>query len=265
MRWWSACILLTGLGACATAPAPPPERLEADPFYAKAVSARGIAILASARVRNEALLAARDMLRGIFAHRPELAQWLARHDYRVAIMAVEKILGPAAGGLVAICAILKASGTCGGWIFVTGETTRWSAAAGYLPRWLATPDARDIPVRALMVMGVVMTVAVFATAAPSIGEQFETLINAVVVFTVLIYVYACWAVIRFTARSSLAIRLTARTVALLGAAFSILLIVTSGAMLMTITAALALATVPAWWFVKRSAIGPRAIHVIGPS
>ena len=35
-------------------------------------------------------------------------------------LAVERILGPAAAGLVAICAILKAAGTCGGWIFVTG-------------------------------------------------------------------------------------------------------------------------------------------------
>ncbi|QKG71737.1 amino acid permease [Erythrobacter mangrovi] len=173
-------------------------------------------------------------------------------------LAVEKILGPAAAGLVAICAILKASGTCGGWVFVTGETTLWSAAAGYLPRWLAVPDARGVPVRALLVMGVVMTIAVFATAAPSIGEQFETLINAVVVFTVLIYIYAAYALIRFTANSSPAIRVTAWIVAVLGAAFSALLIVSSGTMLITVTAALALATVPAWWFVKRSGVSSRA-------
>jgi arginine:agmatine antiporter len=168
-------------------------------------------------------------------------------------LAVEKILGPAAAGLVAICAILKASGTCGGWIFVTGETTLWSAAAGYLPRWLAKPDGRGVPVRALLAMGVVMSIAVFATAAPSLGEQFETLINAVVVFTLLIYVYACWAVIRFTATSSAGIRLTAWVLAILGAAFSILLIVSSGMTLVTVTAALALATVPGWWFVRRHA------------
>jgi len=167
-------------------------------------------------------------------------------------LAVERILGPAAAGLVAICAILKASGTCGGWIFVTGETTLWSAAAGYLPRWLAKADTRGVPVRALLAMGVVMTVAVFATAAPSIGEQFETLINAVVVFTVLIYIYAAYALIRFTARSSLTIRVTAWVVALLGSAFSILLIVSSGMTLITVTAILGIATVPGWWFVKRS-------------
>lgn len=173
-------------------------------------------------------------------------------------LAVENILGPAAAGLVAVCAILKASGTCGGWIFVTGETTLWSAAAGYLPRWLAVSDARGVPVRALLAMGVGMTIAIFATAAPSIGEQFETLINAVVVFTVLIYIYAAYASIRFTAASSLAIRVTAWIVAVLGSAFSALLIISSGAMLITVTAVLALATVPAWWFVKRSGVSLRA-------
>lgn len=172
-------------------------------------------------------------------------------------LAVENILGPAAAGLVAVCAILKASGTCGGWIFVTGETTLWSAAAGYLPRWLAVSDARGVPVRALLAMGVGMTIAIFATAAPSIGEQFETLINAVVVFTVLIYIYTAYALIRFTAASSLAIRVTAWIVAVLGSAFSALLIISSGAMLITVTAVLALATVPAWWFVKRSGVSLR--------
>lgn len=54
--------------------------------------ARGIPILASARVRDEALLAARDMVVSIFAHRPELAKWLAANDYRVAIIAVDEAL-----------------------------------------------------------------------------------------------------------------------------------------------------------------------------
>lgn len=92
MRRWSVLVALAGLAACATAPGPPPARLGADPFYAKAVSARGIPILASASVRDEALLAARDMLRGIFAYRPELAKWLAAHDYRVAIIGVDEAL-----------------------------------------------------------------------------------------------------------------------------------------------------------------------------
>ncbi|MEZ5682258.1 MAG: amino acid permease [Erythrobacter sp.] len=168
-------------------------------------------------------------------------------------LAVERILGPAAAGLVAICAIMKAAGTCGGWIFVTGETTLWSASAGYLPRWLAKPDARGVPVRALLVMGVVMTIAVFATAAPSLAEQFETLINAVVVFTLVAYIYAAIALVRFTANSSAVIRVTAILVAIVAAAFSILLIISSGTTLIMLTLAIAAATIPGWYFARKTA------------
>ncbi|WP_369025079.1 glycoside hydrolase [Qipengyuania sp. RANM35] len=61
-------------------------------FYAKEVTARGIPIRSSAKVRDEALLAARDMVGSMFSHRPELAKWLARNDYRVAIIAVDEAL-----------------------------------------------------------------------------------------------------------------------------------------------------------------------------
>lgn len=84
--------MLCALASCTTVPVAPPSRLGVDEFYAKAVSARGIPILASAKVRDEALVAARDMSVAIFAHRPELAKWLATNDYRVAIIAVEEAL-----------------------------------------------------------------------------------------------------------------------------------------------------------------------------
>ncbi|UOR14700.1 glycoside hydrolase [Qipengyuania aquimaris] len=70
----------------------PPESLSADRFYAKHVAARGIPILSSLSVPDEALLAARDMTRSMFSHRPELAEWLAANDYRIAIMAESEAL-----------------------------------------------------------------------------------------------------------------------------------------------------------------------------
>ncbi|WFL77243.1 glycoside hydrolase [Altererythrobacter arenosus] len=84
--------LLAALGACATTPAAPPAELRAEPFYAKHVSAEGIPILASAKVPDKALLAARDMIRGMLSYRPDLAQWLAENDYRVAIIAEDEAL-----------------------------------------------------------------------------------------------------------------------------------------------------------------------------
>lgn len=166
-------------------------------------------------------------------------------------LAVERILGPAAAGLVAICAILKAAGTLGGWVFVTGETTRWTSAAGFLPRWFATTSGGNVPVRALVGMAMLMTVAVFATASPSIAEQFELLINASVVFTLIIYIYAAIALVRFSAGASARVRTLAWFLAAGGIGFSALLIASSGRDLLLVTAGLVVATVPAWWLISR--------------
>lgn len=70
----------------------PDPALDAPRFYTKSIKARGIPILASGKVRDEALLAAHDMLEDMLAHRPELAKWLVEHDYRVALIAVDEAL-----------------------------------------------------------------------------------------------------------------------------------------------------------------------------
>ncbi len=82
-------MVLTGCSAIT----PPPQRIaDEGAFYTKHVSARGIPILSSGRVPDEALLAARDMASGMLAFRPEFARWLAANDYRIAIIAEEEAL-----------------------------------------------------------------------------------------------------------------------------------------------------------------------------
>lgn len=166
-------------------------------------------------------------------------------------LAVRTILGPAAAGFVAICAILKTCGALGGWVLVTGESTRWTAAAGYLPRWLARPAADGTPTRALLAMAVVMSAAALLTTAPTVGEQFELLIDAAVVFTLLVYIYAAVALVRFSASATRARRRVAIAVAILASLFCAVLILSSGLVLIAITAALVALTVPGWWLVRR--------------
>ena len=81
--------LAFGLAGCATV-GPAPARAPA--FYAKQVTARGIAILSSDAVPDEALTKARDMVRGMTARRPELAQWLSANGWRIAILGVDEAL-----------------------------------------------------------------------------------------------------------------------------------------------------------------------------
>ncbi|WP_421991670.1 glycoside hydrolase [Qipengyuania sp.] len=92
MRFLPVMAFAALLASCATTAGTPPERLGAPPFYQKHVDAAGIPILSSSRVPDEALFAARDMMRGMLAHRPDLAAWLAANDYRVALIARDEAL-----------------------------------------------------------------------------------------------------------------------------------------------------------------------------
>lgn len=62
----------------------------ADPFYAKRLDAAGLPIVSSARAPDEALAAARDIVTGMLAHRPDLARHLVAQGYRVAVMAPDE-------------------------------------------------------------------------------------------------------------------------------------------------------------------------------
>ncbi len=87
----TAAIALAVSG-CGAKTALPPTELGADPFYDKYVAAAGIPVLASNRVPDAALFASRDMIAAMLAHRPELAEWLAANDYRVAIMSEDEAI-----------------------------------------------------------------------------------------------------------------------------------------------------------------------------
>ncbi|MES2338905.1 MAG: glycoside hydrolase [Pseudomonadota bacterium] len=68
----------------------PPPALNADPFYTRYVAAAGIPVLSSARVPDAALIAARDIVTGMLAHRPDLAAQIVRSGTRIAIMAEDE-------------------------------------------------------------------------------------------------------------------------------------------------------------------------------
>lgn len=165
-------------------------------------------------------------------------------------LAVGHILGPAAAGFVAVCAVLKTAGALGGWVLVTGESTRWTASAGFLPRWLAKTADSGTPTRALLAMAAIMSAAALLTTAPTIGEQFELLIDAAVVFTLLVYVYAAIALVRFSAAVPRRRRRAIALIAGLAGLFCIVLILSSGMALVAVTAVLVALTGPGWWLVR---------------
>lgn len=169
--------------------------------------------------------------------------------------AVARIVGPVAAALVAICATAKAMGTLGGWVLVSAETTRWTAAAGYLPRWLVRRSTRGTSTRALLAMAVLMTVAVLASATPTLGEQFALAINLAVILSLMVYIYCCLALLRMSAEMPANRRLFARVVAVLALLFSVWVALEAGRQALIFAAVLIGVTFAVWPLVRRAARG----------
>ncbi|WP_244624519.1 glycoside hydrolase [Sphingomonas sp. So64.6b] len=87
----AALLLLTTVSGAAPPPiGKPPAALRLDPFYKRYLDADGIPILSSAKVSDEALRKARDIVLAMLAARPDLNRALIARGQRVAIMAADE-------------------------------------------------------------------------------------------------------------------------------------------------------------------------------
>jgi arginine:agmatine antiporter len=123
-------------------------------------------------------------------------------------LAAAKALGPFAGSVVALCAALKALGTLTGWVLMTAQVSHAAAARGLLPPVFARTRAGDTPVAGLIIAGVLGTLAVMLTMAPTLGRQFGLLAEASTVFALMTYLAACAAAVKFRVRGEMALAVT---------------------------------------------------------
>jgi arginine:agmatine antiporter len=111
--------------------------------------------------------------------------------------AARVVLGPVVAGFIALAALTKATGTLGGWILLTAQTGKAGADHGLFPGLFGRVDRHGVPVTSLLLMAALMSVVVFATISPTLGEQFGELIEVSVIFCMMLYVYACIAVLLY--------------------------------------------------------------------
>ncbi len=160
--------------------------------------------------------------------------------------AITLILGPIAGVLVALMALIKATGTLCGWVLLTAQTGKASADRGLFPAIFARVDRHGIPVPNLIVMAMVMTVVVILTRSPTLGQQFAMLIEVSVILCLLVYVYACLAMWRYdTSFPSKAMALAAMLVCLF-------VILRAGTPVLVLSLFIALLTLPLFAFFRHS-------------
>jgi len=111
--------------------------------------------------------------------------------------AVTVMFGRVTGGLIALAALTKSLGTLGGWVLMTAQTGKAAADRGLFPRLLGRADDQGVPIRNLLLMAALMSVIVFVTVSPTLGEQFGKLIAISTILCLLVYVYACLALLRY--------------------------------------------------------------------
>lgn len=166
--------------------------------------------------------------------------------------AVRLMLGPAAGALVGVLALVKTVGTLGGWVLLTAQTGKAGAERGLFPAVFGRADRYGIPVTSLLLMAAVMSAVVFATMAPTIGEQFGKLIEVSTIFCLLAYIYACialwrldrpgpspWVYVRYRVLAAAALLVCAWVIA------------ESGSGLLLLSAGTVALTLPLYWLLIR--------------
>jgi arginine:agmatine antiporter len=105
-------------------------------------------------------------------------------------------IGTPAMVIVALCAVLKSVGSLGGWMLLVGQSAKAAASDGMFPAVFGRLNRHGVPGRGLMIVGVLMTVVLFATMSPTIAGQFNRIIDLAVILAVIPYVYASVAVVK---------------------------------------------------------------------
>lgn len=166
-------------------------------------------------------------------------------------LAIRRMFGPALAALVAACAMLKAAGTAGGITLLTAETTRASAATGYFPGFLARVDRRGASINALLFLAALETATVLLTISPTLGRQFEILIDISTLLTLVMYAWCAAAALKLSglARSGAA-RLALRLSAVLAIGFCVWTAVSSDLKLLLVSVGFLALTVPLWLAIR---------------
>jgi arginine:agmatine antiporter len=142
---------------------------------------------------------------------------------------VGKIMGPTAGAVVAACAMFKAFGTLSGATLATAETGRSSAVHGFWPRSGSSGPHAAPPIRDVLVVGAMMVLTLFASTSPTLGEQFALIAEISVLLTMMVYVYCCFVLLRWSGElGSLRARLLAWIAAVVGGGFCVWLTASAG-------------------------------------
>jgi arginine:agmatine antiporter len=141
--------------------------------------------------------------------------------------AVVPMLGASVAALVALCAMLKASGTLGAVVLLVVETAESESVLGQIRSAPRVTQKASTP--NMIFTGILMSVAAVATASPTLARQFTIVADLTVVFIMFAYVASCVSLVLLSGAFSPNYRLLARALGVCGAVFCVAIVVESEA------------------------------------
>jgi arginine:agmatine antiporter len=110
--------------------------------------------------------------------------------------AARLVMGGPGAIIISICAVLKSVGSLGGWMMLVGQSAQAAAGDGMFPRIFARLNGNGVPGIGLAIVGVLMTVVLFATVSPTVADQFTRIVDLAVILIIVPYVYSAVAVVK---------------------------------------------------------------------
>jgi arginine:agmatine antiporter len=110
--------------------------------------------------------------------------------------AARLVIGSAGAMVIAVCAVLKSVGSLGGWMLLVGQSAQAAADDGMFPRVFARLNKNGVPGMGLVIVGVLMTIVLFATVSPTVADQFSRIVDLAVILIIVPYVYSAVAVVK---------------------------------------------------------------------
>ncbi|GAB2933483.1 amino acid permease [Hafnia psychrotolerans] len=104
--------------------------------------------------------------------------------------AARYMFGPVAGEIVSTLSIIACFGSISGWLILQSEAPKAGAKQGLFPSFFADVNKNDVPIKGLIVSGILMTVVLLTTASPDLAKQFQIIILMSVFASLLPYMYA---------------------------------------------------------------------------
>ncbi|GAA5077971.1 arginine/agmatine antiporter [Lysobacter panacisoli] len=107
-------------------------------------------------------------------------------------LAAASAVGGWGGSVVSLCATIGAAGSLGGWILLTAQSAKAASDDRLFPSVFSQANANDVPVKGILIVAVLMSLAVLITSSSETASaQFDVITSAAVILTVLPYIYSC--------------------------------------------------------------------------